>query len=83
MEAKHNRMQERFMDWRNPFPEPQLFPPAWDLSEFMAIAWPFVPSETAGATVLPLHLLLSSMVRSMLARVGDFVSSFSHSLATR
>ncbi len=71
------------VEWRDPFPEPRLFPSDWDLSEFMAIPWPFAALETARTADSSLYLVLSNMVRAMLARVGNFVSAFSHSIAMR
>ncbi len=83
MDARNNLADEFVGDWRDPFPEPRTIPAAWNVSEFLAIPWPFAPLEATRAADLPLYAVLSSILRTALARVGDFVSSFSHSIATR
>lgn len=70
------------VEWRESFPEPQTLPRAWNLDELMPIPWPFTPAKAAGGST-PLVLFLSSRVRAVLTRVGDFVSSFSNSLVSR
>lgn len=70
------------MEWREPFPEPRTIPKAWIMDELMPIPWPFVPARENGGS-MPLTLVLSSRVRAVFARVGDFVSSLSHSFASR
>lgn len=69
-------------EWREPFPEPRTIPMAWILDELMPVPWPFMPAKEAGGS-MPLALVLSNRVRAVLARVGDFVSSLSHSFASR
>lgn len=70
------------LEWREPFPEPRTIPAAWNLDEIMPLPWPFEPLKAVAAST-PLALFLSSRVRAVLARVGDFVSSLSHSLVSR
>lgn len=83
MNTRNNCPAEEPVSWREPFPEPRTLPVGWDLSELIAIPWPFTPSPSTCPVELPWHLWWSDRVRAMLARVGNFVSSLSHSIATR
>ncbi|GEM_PF-6769800 len=70
------------IEWREPFPEPRTIPAGWDTSEFMPVPWPFVPARPVKEG-LPFYVFWSGRLRAALLRVGDFVSSLSHSLASR